>query len=51
LACLFLGLGALPRAAIPNPMSVFVISVVGGWLGTGAFEPILERLGLSATGS
>jgi hypothetical protein len=26
-------------------MSVFVISVVGGWLGTGVFEPILKRLG------
>lgn len=44
-ACLFLGIGVLPRAAILNPMSVFVISVVGGWLGTGVFEPILKRLG------
>jgi hypothetical protein len=44
-ACLFLGLGVLPRAAVLNPMSVFVISVVGGWLGTGVFEPILKRLG------
>jgi len=44
-ACLFLGLGVLPRAVILNPMSVFVISVVGGWLGTGVFEPILKRLG------
>jgi hypothetical protein len=26
-------------------MSVFVISVVGGWLGTGVLEPILKRLG------
>ena len=32
-------------ARILNPMSVFVISVVGGWLGTGVFEPILKRLG------
>jgi len=45
-ACLFLGLGVLPRAVVLNPMSVFVISVVGGWLGTGVFEPILKRLGL-----
>ena len=44
-ACLFLGISVLPRAAILNPMSVFVISVVGGWLGTGVFEPILKRLG------
>jgi hypothetical protein len=50
-ACLFLGLGALPRAAILNPISVFVISVVGGWLGTGVFEPILKLLGLSAASS
>ena len=45
-ACLFLGMGLIPRAAILNPMSVFVISVFGGWLGTGVFEPILKRLGL-----
>jgi hypothetical protein len=44
-ACLFMGISVLPRAAILNPMSVFVISVVGGWLGTGVFEPILKRLG------
>jgi len=44
-ACLFLSLGVLPRAVILNPMSVFVISVIGGWLGTGVFEPILKRLG------
>ncbi len=44
---LFLGLSALPRTAILNPLSIFVISVVGGWLGTGVFEPILKRLGLS----
>jgi hypothetical protein len=44
-ACLFLGISVLPRAAILNPMSVFVISVVGGWLGTGVFEPILKLLG------
>ena len=44
-ACLFLGLGMLPRATILNPISVFVISVVGGWLGTGVFEPILKLLG------
>jgi len=46
-ACLFLSLGVLPRAVILNPMSVFVISVVGGWLGTGVFEPILKRLGFA----
>ena len=44
-ACLFLGISVLPRAAILNPISVFVISVLGGWLGTGVFEPILKRLG------
>jgi hypothetical protein len=47
-ACLFLGIGVLPRAVILNPMSVFVISVIGGWLGTGVFEPILKRLGFEA---
>ena len=47
-ACLFLGLGVLPRAVTLNPMSVFVISVVGGWLGTGVFEPILKRLGFES---
>ena len=51
-ACLFLGLGVLPRATVLNPISVFVISVIGGWLGTGVFEPILKRLGFTtATGS
>ena len=49
-ACLFLGLTVLPRAAVLNPISVFVISVLGGWLGTGVFEPILKRIGFS-TGS
>ena len=47
-AVLFLGLSALPRTAILNPISVFVISVLGGWLGTGVFEPVLKRLGLSS---
>jgi hypothetical protein len=47
-ACLFLSLGVLPRAVILNPLSVFVISVIGGWLGTGVFEPILKRLGFEA---
>ena len=44
--CLFAGLSVLPRAAILNPMSVFVISVLGGWAGTGVFDFVLKRLGL-----
>jgi hypothetical protein len=45
-AILFLGLSALPRTTILNPISIFVTSVLGGWLGTGVFDPILKRLGL-----
>ena len=45
-ACLFLGLVKLPHAVVLNPISVFVISVIGGWLGTGVFDPILKLLGL-----
>ena len=47
-AVLFLGMSALPRTAILNPISIFVISVLGGWLGTGVFDPILKRLGLAS---
>ena len=50
-AFLFLGLSVLPRAAILNPLSVFVISVLGGWLGTGVFDPVLKRFGLGASGA
>jgi ABC-type transport system involved in cytochrome c biogenesis permease subunit len=48
-AILFLGLSALPRTTILNPISIFVISVLGGWMGTGVFDPILKRLGLGTS--
>ena len=46
-AVLLLGLAALPRTSVLNPISAFVIAVVGGWLGLQVFEPILKKLGLS----
>jgi hypothetical protein len=39
-------LGILPRAVVLNPLSAFVLSTLGGWLGTEVFTQILKRLGL-----
>jgi hypothetical protein len=46
-ALLLLGLTALPRVAVLNPITAFVIAVLGGWLGLEVFEPILQKLGLA----
>lgn len=46
-ACLYLGIAAIPQAVVLNPLSAFVISVLGGWLGTEVFEPLLKRLGIA----
>jgi hypothetical protein len=45
-AFIFGVLTALPRAAVLNPLSAFVLSTLGGWLGTEVFNQILKRLGL-----
>jgi hypothetical protein len=36
----------LPRAIVLNPLSAFVLSTLGGWLGTEVFTKILNRFGL-----
>jgi hypothetical protein len=36
----------LPRAIVLNPLSAFVLSTLGGWLGTEVFTKILSRFGL-----
>ncbi len=41
-------LTVLPRAAVLNPLSAFVLSTLGGWLGTEVFAQILKRFGLAA---
>ncbi len=46
-AVIFLGLDAFAGSIAINPLSAFVISVMGGWLGTKVFSPLLKRLGLS----
>jgi len=35
------------RTAILNPISIFAVSMIGGWLGTEVFEPLLKRLNLA----
>lgn len=45
---IFLGIDALAGSVAINPLSAFVISVLGGWLGTKVFAPLLKRMGLSA---
>ena len=46
-AVIFLGIDALAGSVAVNPLSAFVISVMGGWLGTKVFAPLLKRLGLA----
>jgi hypothetical protein len=41
-------LTVLPRTVVLNPLSAFVLSTLGGWLGTGVFAQILKRFGLAA---
>ena len=41
-------LTVLPRAAVLNPLSAFVLSTLGGWLGTEVFTQILKRFGLAS---
>ncbi|MEO8049372.1 MAG: hypothetical protein ABI833_03060 [Acidobacteriota bacterium] len=40
---LYLGRAGLPRAAVLNPFSIFVVSVIGGWLGTAVFQPLAKK--------
>jgi hypothetical protein len=44
---IFVGIDALAGSMAVNPLSAFVISVMGGWLGTNVFTPLLKRVGLS----
>lgn len=37
---------AVPAGALGNPLGVFAVSVLGGWLGTEVFDLALDRLGL-----
>jgi hypothetical protein len=39
-------LTVLPRTVVLNPLSAFVLSTLGGWLGTEVFAQILKRFGL-----
>ncbi len=39
-------LTVLPRTVVLNPLSAFVLSTFGGWLGTEVFTQILKRFGL-----
>jgi hypothetical protein len=41
-------LTVLPRTVVLNPLSAFVLSTLGGWLGTEVFAQILKRFGLAA---
>jgi hypothetical protein len=41
----------LPHAFVLNPLSNFVLSTVGGWLGTQVFAPLLRWLGLNKPGA
>jgi hypothetical protein len=45
-AFIFGVLTVLPRAAVLNPLSAFILSTLGGWLGTEVFTQILKRFGL-----
>lgn len=47
-AVIFVGIDAFAGSVAVNPLSAFAISVIGGWLGTKVFSPLLQRLGLSA---
>jgi hypothetical protein len=40
-------LTVLPRIVVLNPLSAFVLSTLGGWLGTEGFTQILKRFGLA----
>jgi hypothetical protein len=44
-AVIFAGIGALAGGVALNPLSAFAISVLGGWLGTNVFTPLLKRIG------
>ncbi len=41
-------LTVLPRTVVLNPLSAFVLSTLGGWLGTEVFAQIFKRFGLVA---
>lgn len=49
-ALVFGVLTVLPRPVVLNPLSAFVLSTLGGWLGTEVFAQILKRFGLVALG-
>ncbi len=44
----FVGIDAIAGGFALNPLSAFVISVIGGWAGTKVFTPLLKRMGLPA---
>jgi hypothetical protein len=43
-ACLFLGLAAIGRGAVVNPLSAFALSTFGGWMQTDVFSMWKKRL-------
>ncbi len=45
--CLYLGLGHLAHAVVLNPLSAFILSLLGGWSGTSVFDMAGKKLGLS----
>ncbi len=45
-AAIFVGIDAIAGGVALNPLSAFVISVIGGWAGTKVFTPLLKRMGL-----
>jgi hypothetical protein len=43
-ACLFVGLAALGRGLVVNPLSAFALSTLGGWMQTEVFTMLKSRL-------
>ena len=46
-AAVFIGIDAIAGGIALNPLSAFVISVIGGWAGTKVFTLLLNRMGVS----
>lgn len=47
-ACLFVGLAALGRGLVVNPLSAFALSTLGGWMQTEVFTMLKSRLKVQA---
>lgn len=46
-AAVFIGINLIPVAIALNPISALAIAIIGGWMGTKVFTPLMQRLGLS----